>query len=391
MRLLFAERAIKIALSSITLALTARFLQPNEFGILGLSLSVGSLFSVILLSGLSTFLKVELDHGYAPEQLKKSIEQIRSSLYCILSPLFLVSIFLDHNTIAANILAAICAFSVSYDIYEIIHLKAEQANSFARELFKCQLIETLIKLFSVAYFKSAYAYLVADIISRAIKLFHLRSLPVNLRQTGKPFISGPLHILRRCVPLVLSGLACIAYLRIDQVMISSILGEQDNGIYSAAVSISESLCFVPVTIVAGLTPSAFLPPPIYFDYNSLRKIFIKVFCSGIIITTLIYFLSGLIVSLAFGPSYYESIPILAILSPFALLWGVSVLQSATLVHAGHQRHDLVRNLIACSINITANLVLIPTLSLTGAAISTILSLIFLVVYPILLIRPRLAS
>lgn len=61
-------------------------------------------------------------------------------------------------------------------------------------------------------------------------------------------------LLKDSWPLILSGLAIIAYTRIDQIMLGQMMGDEDIGIYSAAVCISKLWYFILTAIVASVFP-----------------------------------------------------------------------------------------------------------------------------------------
>jgi PST family polysaccharide transporter len=56
-------------------------------------------------------------------------------------------------------------------------------------------------------------------------------------------------------PLVLSGVAIMIYMKVDQLMIAHMLDDNSVGVYSAAVSVSEVWYFMPVIIASSFFPS----------------------------------------------------------------------------------------------------------------------------------------
>jgi O-antigen/teichoic acid export membrane protein len=54
---------------------------------------------------------------------------------------------------------------------------------------------------------------------------------------------------------LLSGIAIMIYMKIDQIMLGQMVGDEAVGIYSAAVRISEVWYFVPIAIVASVFPA----------------------------------------------------------------------------------------------------------------------------------------
>src|SRR5690606_29645180 len=64
-----------------------------------------------------------------------------------------------------------------------------------------------------------------------------------------------IDLLQKAWPLAFSAILVSLYMKIDQVMISSYLGNEALGIYSTVVNLSESWYFIPVATVAALFPA----------------------------------------------------------------------------------------------------------------------------------------
>ena len=64
-------------------------------------------------------------------------------------------------------------------------------------------------------------------------------------------------LLRESLPLILSGLTIMIYMRIDRIMLGQIIGDKAVGVYSAATRISEIWYFIPMTVSSSVMPSIF--------------------------------------------------------------------------------------------------------------------------------------
>jgi PST family polysaccharide transporter len=182
-------------------------------------------------------------------------------------------------------------------------------------------------------------------------------------------------LLRESWPVLLSSIMVALYIRIDQVMLGGMVGDKAVGIYSAAVRLSEIWYFLPMIIGSSLFPSLIKSKELgnqlylarvqkYYDLNIMLSYFI------IIPTT---FLSLRIVSTLYGNLYIESSAI------FSLhIWGIlfvflGVSRSQFLLIEGMLRHSFLCTFIGCASNILINLWLIPLYGPIGAALSTIIS------------------
>ena len=64
-------------------------------------------------------------------------------------------------------------------------------------------------------------------------------------------------LLRESLPLILSGLTIMIYMRIDRIMLGQMIGDKAVCVYSAATRISEIWYFIPMTVSSSVMPSIF--------------------------------------------------------------------------------------------------------------------------------------
>ena len=103
-------------------------------------------------------------------------------------------------------------------------------------------------------------------------------------------------------PLMLSGIAVMLYMRIDQIMIKEMLGAEAVGNYSAAVKISEIWYFIPVVINSSLFPAILdaKKKNHRFYYKRLQQLFNMLVWTAVLIAIPISFFSEIIIGLLFG-------------------------------------------------------------------------------------------
>jgi PST family polysaccharide transporter len=114
--------------------------------------------------------------------------------------------------------------------------------------------------------------------------------------------------VRDGVPLFLSALAAVTYMRIDLVMLGKMTSSIDVGIYSAAVRISEMFYFIPVILAGVLFPYLIKAQSRGDDF--FRQAF-QVMCDGvawiaILIAIPVTVFAVPLVSIAYGKEYLPS-------------------------------------------------------------------------------------
>jgi PST family polysaccharide transporter len=176
-------------------------------------------------------------------------------------------------------------------------------------------------------------------------------------------------------PLMLSGLAIMIYVKIDLVMLTQMQGATATGLYAAAVRISEVWYFIPMAIIASVTPTIVATK--HEDeqryYHRLERLFTLMARLALALALPISLLAYPLITLLFGSAYSAAAPILAIHIWSAVFVFLGVAQSPWDIAEDLTKLALYRTLGGAVINIALNLILIPSLAATGAAIATAIS------------------
>jgi O-antigen/teichoic acid export membrane protein len=182
-------------------------------------------------------------------------------------------------------------------------------------------------------------------------------------------------LLRESWPLILSTLMIMLYMRIDQVMIGTMIGDEEVGIFSAAVRVSEVWYFIPIVIASSVFPSLVKSKQLgekiylqriqkYYDLNALIAYSLSI---------PLFFLSPFIIKLLYGELYKGAGIILSIHIWASLFVFLGVARSQYLVNESMLAFSFFSSTMGAIINIGLNLFLIPKYQATGAAIATVIS------------------
>lgn len=176
-------------------------------------------------------------------------------------------------------------------------------------------------------------------------------------------------------PLLLSGMAIMVYMKIDQIMLGQMLGDDAVGIYSAAVRISEVWYFIPMMIVASVFP-AILEAKKRDEAQYLQRLqrlyYLMVWLSVAIAIPMTFVSTSVVIAL-FGQAYAESGPILAIHIWASVFVFLGVASSQWFVAENRQILSFQRTALGAFINMTLNYILIPKFGVLGAAYATVLA------------------
>ena len=185
-------------------------------------------------------------------------------------------------------------------------------------------------------------------------------------------------LLQDSWPLIISTIAVLLYMKIDQIMLREMIGNTAVGIYSAATRISEMWYFLPVAVVSSVTPAliAARQKSEILYYQRLQQLFKLMTGIALMIALPMTFLSTHVVVWLFGKSYETGGPILAIHIWAAVFVFLGCVQSIWDVNEGRTINSLQRKVLGAVINIVLNLVLIPLYAGLGAAVATVVSYAF---------------
>lgn len=182
-------------------------------------------------------------------------------------------------------------------------------------------------------------------------------------------------LLKESWPLALAGFTILIYMKIDQIMLGQMAGVHAVGIYAAAVRVSEVWYFIPLAVMASVSPSIFKAKEkseaLYYErLGQVLRSFVLLF---FVIAVPVAFFSGTIIKVLFGNGYMEAAPILSIHIWASLFVFLGVAISPWFIAEGLTRFSLRRALFGAVTNVILNLFLIPVYGGAGAAVATVIS------------------
>ena len=174
-------------------------------------------------------------------------------------------------------------------------------------------------------------------------------------------------------PLVIAGLSMVVYMRIDQVMLASMMGDAGVGLFSAAIKISEALYFIPAAATATVAPAmtaAYRHSRAEYERQMLRVMRVLVRL-GLLVAVTFSVSSHFIILKLYGPAYESAAAVLSIHAWIYLLVTLMYCGNQWLLDHGYFHCNMYQTLGGAAVNIGLNLVLIPRLGIVGAAIASL--------------------
>lgn len=215
----------------------------------------------------------------------------------------------------------------------------------------------------------ALVYLVASTVAFAL------ALALLARKVGLPariFPIGPRRELRRqSLPFAAQELLSAGLARADAILLAALATQAVVGYYGAAYRLLEATLFIPTAL-----QGAFAAMYTYLDERSeptINAVFgrsiklVLVALTPCAVTLAV--LPGQLLTLLYGHGFAAAVPVLRVLAPIVVMLGVVLLAASLIASRLNPRVLVVYFAVALVFNVALNLLLIPPLGATGAAIA----------------------
>lgn len=379
---MFGEQVLRILAGLFVGIYVARYLGPEQFGVYSYAAAFVALFGAIAKLGLDGIVVRDLVNHPDKRDIYLGTAFWLKLIGALLTLATLaIVVQFTSNDATTNLYIFIIASGLFFQSFEVVDSYFQ-----FKVLSKYVSIAKLIQLALSSVLKLYFIFIQADLFWFVlVSLIDQISLAFSLafaywRQKigsffGRFSVGTAKAMLRNSWPLILSGIAVMLYMRIDQIMIKEMLGEREVGLYSAAVRLSEAWYFVPVIITTSLFPAIVNARKTDQElYNKrLQRLYSVMVWMAITIALPMTFLSNWVVELLYGVAYREAGPVLMIHIWAGVFVALGATSSSWLINENLQQIALYRTLSGAITNVVLNLILIPNYGMVGAAIATVIS------------------
>lgn len=381
---LISDRLIRMGLGLLVGVWVARYLGPEGYGQLSFAGSYVMVFSALALFGLESIVVRDLvKHPEAEPAILGTTCLIRAAagLLSYLLAIIVLLVFRPDDRLAL-VLVALLGSSLLVQAVEVTDLWF-QSRVLSRYTVICRsaafVVSSGLKVLLVITGASLAAIAAATAVEALFAAFLLVLVHSRYSEVGifswRWESSWFRRLLTGSVPMVLSGVVLMVYLRIDQVMLGALTTQTEVGLYAAAVRISEVWYFVPTAIVSSVFPGLVAlrsTDPAQFELK-LQQLYNLLAFLGYAVALPVTFIAPWLVQLLFGSAYQAAAPLLAVLIWAGLFANLSVVRNAHFIALDWGKALLWATSLGAAANVLLNLVLIPRYGALGAAIATCLS------------------
>jgi O-antigen/teichoic acid export membrane protein len=177
--------------------------------------------------------------------------------------------------------------------------------------------------------------------------------------------------LRYGAKAYIAALASYLALRFDLLLVNQMLGAEHVGYYSLAISMTDYIYMLPVTIGTILFPKLSAMPTIAHKWAFARKTAILVAGMMLVITVIASLLAQPVVVLLYGSEFLPAVPAFVWLMPAIVILSINTIFMNYFASIGMPSITVYSPVSAALVNIALCVWLLPSFGIVGASVSSV--------------------
>lgn len=362
--------------------IVARYLGPEQYGLMSYVISYVFLFQTFALFGLDSIEIREEARGQKPYPIIIGtaffLKLIFGFFFVILA---ITTSWLMEADGYTTLLVAIYSLAVVLNSLIVIrnYFTAIVQNEYvvkaeiSRTLIGIAIKFTLLMLnASLTWFVLAYMFDFILLGTGYIMAYRAKIGAIREWRFDRDYA---IFLIRESFPLLLTNAAVIIYQRIDQVMIGNMIDKSSVGYFSVAAKFTEVLIFLPMILAQTITPILVKARERNVEeYKSKAQQFMNIsFWLSLTVSAIVSMLAYWLIRLTFGQAYLPAVAVLQVMAFKAASVALSNTAGAMLVTEGLQRYAILRDGFGCIVCLLLNYLLLPRYGMVAAAFVSIAS------------------
>jgi O-antigen/teichoic acid export membrane protein len=379
---LVADKIMRLIIGLLVSAWVARYLGPEQFGVLAYALTFIAIFQAITLLGLDNLLVRDIAANplQAHKYLGTTIGLRCASSTASYIVMMTIAALLNNGDDQALILIAIVGLIIFFQISDVIDLWFQSQLQSRRTVIAkgvSYILTAAIKIGLILSGAGLIAFATALVIEAALALvalsFAYRLFKTTTRWEWSTLVAK--ELLKQSWPLLISGLAILLYMRISVIFLRESAGNAAVGIYTVGVTLSELWYFIPMAIASSLAP--YISRKRNQDGDGYERVVCKAFSVmwilSIAVVTFNVLTAKYWVALLYGDQYKISAEIFALHAFTFVPVCLGVIQSIWLINEGRSILALYQAISGTIVALSLNFILTPTHGAHGAAAAIVVS------------------
>ena len=366
-------------ISFVTIPLITYFISPDEFGKVSMFTLATSLVELVLYLGLDqAYIKYYYELDKKEAFFNSMFPSLLLSIVCALLIMALhkpISLWLfdsENETLLVLMLSLYLPFSVIGRFHAVYARITEHAIRYSvfTILSKLLMLLSCIGFFYVTG-KQYQSVIYATTFSQAIAplaMIAINGKEISIKGASISWTTIS-KLLRYGMPLIPATIVGWILNSTDKVMIRSLCGYEQLGLYSAALKIVSVLAIIQSCFVSFWTPIAFrwnsenVPVARYDKVGKILGLIMALLFAGLL-------LFKDIVILILSPGYREAVLIIPFLLLHPIMYTISEVTVVGIYFTGKSAMTIIVAVVSCAINIVGNVFLVPRYGAMGASIAT---------------------
>jgi polysaccharide transporter, PST family len=380
---LMADNFLRLGIGLIVGIWVARYLGPKQFGILNYAIAFAGMFGVFAKAGLDSI--VIRDLVRYPESKDEILgTTFAVKLFCGYCAFLLAvgaSFLFRTDDPKMPWIIGIISFSMVFQAFDTVDLWFQSQVQSKYVVYSKNAAYILVNIAKVILIKMdapLIGFVITAFAEIAIGSIGLAVAYRSAKQSFKLWhgsIQLAKKLLRESWPNILAGFSIGIYMRVDQLMLGYMVGDEAVGTYSVGVRLAELWYFLPVAISSSINPRIIQSKQegevAYYDRIQRALNFLVAIAYLVAIGLTLF--SKDIIYILYGSSYAAASNTLAVYVWAGIFVSLGMVKGIWITTEGLLKFGFITTLLGAMINVILNLLLIPRYSSSGAALATVIS------------------
>lgn len=381
---IISGQVIQMILQFIVGTISARYLGPNNYGIINYVSSFVVFASSFCTLGLNGIIINELIINRNNEEVVISTCIVLRLLFSVISQVAVIGLImnLDADDTTILIVTVIESVQIPFSAFNTINFwfqsKLESKYSVIIQEISCVLV-SVFKVYLLINNKNIYWFAAAFSLDAIIMGILYLACYQRKKGGGKKWnisFKYAKYILKLCVPFTLANVMSQIYQQTDKIMIKQLLGSNELvGMYTATLSICTIIGFIPIAILDSSRPTIMMLKDNFDEkYNlRIRQLFAVLIWTGIIYSIVVTLLAKFIILILYGNDYLGATGSLRICVWYTAFCYLGSGMNIWLICEKQTKYSLIFTCMGAITNICLNSLFIPKMGILGASIATLIT------------------
>jgi O-antigen/teichoic acid export membrane protein len=388
----FVSKIVEIVSGALLTVALARILNPNEYGLLFLAISVLSISKILSTLGIP-----KSGGRYISEYKEKEPEKIKKIIYStfVLTAfpisIVIIILLLGHRFISTLLnepeLATFLLIGTIYILFST-NLNVIKGLLWGFEAIRdksvIHAVDRGLRLpFALGFAILGYGalgafagYIISAVVASVVGVPYIYNRYTSNKYTGTKEEGLRRQIFEYAVPLTASNAARVLDNRIDILLVGFFINPTAVAFYTVSKQVS-SFVLSPIGSLGVTLGPTFQAQKAQGNIDTASRMYEEALSYGLLLY--IPAVTGLIIvarpaiEFVFGAEYLSAVPVLRLLALWALLRSVTAVTGQALDFLGRAKHRAIVYGGSAGINFVLNLLLIPLMGVVGAAVATVIT------------------